>query len=97
VPLHNESRDTLQMNGAHGVAMIQESGRVVPWLVVCAIVSGLSVALSVFAIYASQKSERETRMLEYYVMEVDGKLMRAGIIKPEESWSAKQRKNGEHP
>lgn len=35
---------------------------------------------------------RETRMLEYYVMELDGKVMQAGIIKPEESWSARKRK-----
>lgn len=38
-----------------------------------------------------QINERETRLLEYYVMELDGKLMRQGIIDPADSWSAKKR------
>ena len=39
-----------------------------------------------------QKRERETRMLEYYVMEVDGKLAHAGIVRPSQIWSARKRK-----
>lgn len=56
------------------------------------------VALNVVATVAMfaqwRSAERETRMLEYYVMELDGKLMAGGIIKPPESWSAKKRGEG---
>ena len=38
-------------------------------------------------------AEREARLQEYYTMELDGKLMAAGIIKYNESWSARK---GEH-
>lgn len=37
-------------------------------------------------------SERESRLLEYYVMELDGKLMATDIIKPPESWSGRKHK-----
>lgn len=37
-------------------------------------------------------SERESRLLEYYVMELDGKLMAADVIKPPESWSGRKHK-----
>lgn len=79
------------MQGAHGVAMITENGRLVPWLVVCAIVSGLAVGLSIYAFACARNADREARLLEYYVMELDGKVMRAGIIRPDESWSARKR------
>lgn len=35
----------------------------------------------------NQRKEREVRMLEYYVLEVDGKLIHAGLIEPREKWS----------
>lgn len=37
------------------------------------------------------KAETETRMLEYYVMELDGKLMAAGLIDYNESWAAQKK------
>jgi hypothetical protein len=36
--------------------------------------------------------ERETRMLEYYVIEVDGKLENAGIVSSKESWATRKGK-----
>jgi hypothetical protein len=47
-------------------------------------ISAMSVRVS--------NAERETRMLEYYVMELDGKAMQHGIIRTEESWSATKEK-----
>jgi hypothetical protein len=39
--------------------------------------------------------ERETRMLEYYINEVDGKLIHAGLIEPRERWGPEKRKQYE--
>jgi hypothetical protein len=35
-------------------------------------------------------AERESRLLEYYVMELDGKLMASSVIKYPDSWSARK-------
>jgi uncharacterized membrane protein YidH (DUF202 family) len=40
----------------------------------------------------TQNAERETRMLEYYILELDGKLMGAGVIDAKDSYSANKRK-----
>lgn len=37
-------------------------------------------------------SEKEFRLLQYYVNEVDGKLIHAGFIEPRERWSPEKRK-----
>jgi len=42
---------------------------------------------------ANNAKEQEVRMLEYYVMEVDGKLMQRNIIRPNESWSGRKLKS----
>lgn len=59
----------------------------------------LAIVLAVFAAAVASffytravEAERETRMLEYYVMELDGKLMKQGVITPDESWSAHKSK-----
>jgi hypothetical protein len=53
------------------------------------------VALNVIAtvaMYAQWKiAEREVRLLEYYVMELDGKMMASGILKVPDSWSGKHK------
>lgn len=54
------------------------------------------IGLAVAAFFA-YNSQRETRMLEYYVMELDGKVMQAGIIKPDESWSGRKLKEEKEP
>src|SRR5262245_2669780 len=92
MPLHSEMRDSMQLQGAHGVAMIHETGKTVPWLVVCAIISGLAVALGITAVILAVLSEREARMLEYYVMENDHKLVQHGLLNPDDTWSAKKSK-----
>lgn len=48
-------------------------------------ICGLAIALSLWAIYQASIAERETRMLEYYVLEMDAKLIAAGIKKPEDA------------
>jgi hypothetical protein len=69
-----------------------ESSKLVPLVIVLAILSGVAIGLTSFAFTAAGNAEREARMLQYYVMELDGKLMAAGVIESKESFSAKQRK-----
>lgn len=46
---------------------------------------GISLGFGVTAIYVSSRAERESRMLQYYLLELDAKFIAAGMKKPEES------------
>ena len=75
---------------AAGASVIQiESSRLVPLLLGLAILSGISVALAITAFYQVTLAERETRMLQYYVLEMDAKLIAAGVKKPEDAVASK--------
>jgi hypothetical protein len=65
-----------------------DTGKLVPVFIALAILCGLTA----YSFWEAHQSSVETRMLEYYVMEVDGKLMQAGIIRPAETWSARKAK-----
>ena len=73
-------------------ALVQhtEHSRLLPWLIFLAALAGCAIALSIFQEVESIRTERETRMLEYYIMELDGKLMKSGVLNPSDSWSARQ-------
>ena len=66
--------------------------KLVPLVIVLALLCGASLGLTAFAFSAARNADRESRLLEYYVMELDGKLMRAGLLDPKDSYSAKKRK-----
>ncbi|HEU4600510.1 MAG TPA: hypothetical protein VFS24_01010 [Steroidobacteraceae bacterium] len=53
--------------------------------ILLAVFAGFAVGCGIFALLAAQHAERETRMLEYYVLEMDAKLIAAGVKKPEEA------------
>lgn len=56
------------------------------------VLAAFAFAAALFFYSQAVEAERETRLLEYYVMELDGKLMKQRIIEPEESWSARKPK-----
>lgn len=56
---------------------------------VLGILCGLSIGVSAFSIWQGTKSERETRMLEYYLLELDAKVIKAGIKEPDDSIAEK--------
>lgn len=56
------------------------------------LVAGLAIAFGCWAIFQASIAERETRMLEYYVLEMDAKLIAAGVKKPEEAVSKRLEK-----
>jgi hypothetical protein len=72
-----------------------ESAKLAPLILVLSVLCGLSIAAAAFAMNQAQTSERETRLLEYYVMELDGKLMSKGVIEPSRSWSAQKQERSE--
>ena len=68
-----------------------ESSKLLPLVVLLSILCGLSIGLTAFAFSAARNADRESRMLEYYVMELDGKLMKSGLLDPKDSYSANKR------
>ena len=47
--------------------------------------SGLALGAGLFSMYTASRAEREARMLEYYVLEMDAKLIASGMKKPDEA------------
>lgn len=81
----------LTRTAPHSASVVQvEQTKLLPWVLVCSILSGLSIGLCLLAVTLSQQSERESRMLQYYVLEMDAKLIAAGVKKPEESVARQQ-------
>jgi len=90
---HNEN--SVQTSTApHSASVVQvETNRLVPHLLVCSIICGIALGVAILALILGQISERESRMLQYYVLEVDGKLMKSGIIdKGYEAWKREHQK-----
>ena len=69
-----------------------DSGKHVSVVALCAALCGISVPIAVWSGYRASQAEQEARMLEYYVNEVDGKLIHAGFIEPRDRWSPEKRK-----
>jgi hypothetical protein len=60
---------------------------------------GIAIVLAIWVISkfssveaAYQEQEREARMVEYYIHEVDGKLISAGFLKPSQNFDNFKRK-----
>jgi hypothetical protein len=82
--------------GSQGASVVQvESSRLLPILVILAVLCGLSIGLAVFSFAASRNADREARMLEYYLLELDAKFIHAGLKDPAESIANKLKKRQE--
>ncbi len=91
-----EYDDISQSNeGRANQSIIIDTGKHLAVVAVCSAICGFAGALSLWAAYTASKAERETRMLQYYVNEVDGKLIHAGFIEPRDRWSPEKRKQYE--
>lgn len=51
----------------------------------------LNLIATVWMFFQWKISEREARLIEYYVMELDGKMMASGLLKPPDSWSGQHK------
>jgi hypothetical protein len=69
-------------SNAHGVVMLTETSKLLPWLMFCAMLSGTAVALAVFAIIWASLSAHETRQLQIQVMDQNALLIREGLAQP---------------
>jgi hypothetical protein len=81
--------EQLADNSRANQSIIIDNGKYMSVVVILAVLCG---AAAIFAWRASEKADRSEEradLLQYYVMELDGKVMQAGIIKPEESFAAK--------
>ena len=76
--------------GHQAASVVQiESTKVLPILVVLTLLCGLSIGLTIFAFAGARNAEREARMLEYYLLELDAKFINAGLKEPAESIAEK--------
>ncbi len=80
-----------QASGSSQVIQI-ESSKVLPIIVILAVIAGGAIALAIQAKSKAEAAAMETRMLEYYLLELDAKAISAGIKKPEESIANKLKK-----
>lgn len=65
-------------------------GKIAAWLIGLIVslgaLVGAGVVMAVWMTTEYQQSERESRMVEYYIHELDGKLIAAGFIKPSQAF-----------
>lgn len=79
--------------GPQGASVVFfDSNKLFSSILVLALACGISIGLAVFAYSTAKNAEMETRMLEYYLLELDGKVIEAGIKKPEDSIASKLKK-----
>lgn len=88
---HQQEFNPYAAEGAGQAQVIQiENGKQTNTIVICAVLCTIGCLGAIWALYQSAVAERETRMVEYYVMELDGKLMAGGLLDYNDSWAAKK-------
>lgn len=66
-------------------------GRLMAVLFGCAAMVGAGIVLAVWMIIAYTQTERQEELLKYYLLELDGKVIEAGLKAPEDSIAKKLR------
>ncbi len=59
-----------------------EHSKLLPWLMLCAMLSGFSVSISVITLIWASITARESRVLQQQVMDQSALLLREGIRQP---------------
>lgn len=95
--MSNEFRQPdIEQSGERGAQVVQiDSGKHVAAVAVCAALCGVASVFAAWAAFQATYATKRADLLQYYVMELDGKLMAADVIKYEESWAAQQRRLAE--
>jgi hypothetical protein len=76
--------------GAQGASVIYvESNK---WTVIMAAICGVSMGVSAYLFAEYRDAKMETRMLEYYLLELDAKFIGAGLKDPADSIAGKLKK-----
>jgi hypothetical protein len=92
----NEEGQLIETGNSSPVTVLKvDLGKHVSAVALCSALAAASACMCLFAAYTATKAEREARMLQYYVNEVDGKLIHAGFIEPRDRWSPEKRQQYE--
>ena len=93
--MHADDYPWLDVHTDHRSASVVqvESSKLLPLIVLLSVIAGVAVALAWFATVSASHSEREARMLQYYVLEMDAKLIAAGFKTDAESVAKRLKEN----
>lgn len=72
--------------------IVSEKGAIILVAALLAVLCGISLVRSEGARDEAMKAERESRMQQYYLLEMDAKLIAAGIKKPDEALAKQESK-----
>jgi hypothetical protein len=80
---HDERSGPTQAGAPNGATINNmESSKLLPWLMMCAILSGFAVTAAIGAIIWTAMSARETKQLQIQVMDQNALLIREGLAQP---------------
>jgi len=94
--LRNEfGRPTFHAHGGGavvGTSIDNSINKSLPYVIGLALLAAVSLILALWARSDAARAERESRMLQYYLLELDARVIAAGIKKEDESISKKLEK-----
>lgn len=90
LPILSENKGSLSLSLTIDKSVSKVATWVIGIIVGNSILVGASIVLAVWMIVSYQHAEREARMQQYYLLELDAKFIAAGLKKPEEAISKKQ-------
>lgn len=76
--MHPENSPNFQ--GAHGVIMMTETSKLLPWLMLCCVLSALALAFSLFAAASAWWSAKEAKQVQVQLMYQNAIMLREGMI-----------------
>lgn len=90
LPILSEAKAPVSLTLTIDKSVSKIAGWVLGLIFGCAAIIGAGCVLAVWMVVAYLQADRDARMVEYYIHELDGKLIAAGFIKPSQSFD-KQR------
>lgn len=83
--INPETHHSPNLTGAHGVVLQHESSKLLPWLMMCAILSGVSLAFSIASSVCCWWLAHEYHVLQIIVQDQDALMIREGFKQPQDS------------
>ncbi len=90
---HPDNREIRAHSPSASVVQV-ESSKLLPLLVILALLSGSAIGIGVFAIVYAKSADTEARMLQYYLLELDARVIRAGIKDSDDAIASKLAEDG---
>jgi hypothetical protein len=79
-------RDFYAQTDRQSASVIQiDNGKALNVVAICAAFCGLCLGVSIWAAYTARDAATEARLSQYYLLELDAKMVNAGINPKEES------------